>query len=76
MEALVAWRREKAAALGLPAYMVLHQKTLLGLADACPGSRAQMLTVPGFGPALWEKYGLEILKLFSSFQKARKDVEA
>ncbi len=73
VEALVAWRREKAAALGVPAYIVLHQKTLLGLADACPGSRAQMLTVPGFGPVLWEKYGLEILKLLSSFQKVRKD---
>ena len=76
VEALVAWRREKAAALGVPAYIVLHQKTLLGLADACPGSRAQMLTVPGFGPVLWEKYGLEILKLLSSFQKVRKDIEA
>ena len=76
VEALVAWRREKAAALGVPAYIVLHQKTLLGLADACPGSRAQMLTVPGFGPVLWEKYGLEILKLLSSFQKVREGIEA
>ena len=76
MEALVAWRREKAAALGVPAYIVLHQKTLLGIADACPGSRPQMLAVPGFGPALWEKYGLEILKIISSFQKNRKDDEA
>ena len=65
VEVLVAWRRRKAAELGVPAYIVLHQKTLLNLADACPATRAEMLAVPGFGPGLWEKCGPEILELLA-----------
>ena len=65
VEALIAWRREKARELGVPAYVVLHQKTLLGIADAKPDSRAQLLAVFGFGPELWKKYGMEILKVLS-----------
>ena len=65
VERLIAWRREKAHAENVPAYVILHQKTLLGIADANPGSRAQLLAVPGFGPALWSKYGIEILNLLS-----------
>lgn len=63
---LIAWRRAKAAELGVPAFHVLHQKTLLAIADTLPGSRAALLDVPGFGPGLWEKYGLEILKQLSA----------
>ena len=66
VEALIKWRREKARELGVPAYVILHQKALLGIADAKPDSRAQMLAVPGFGPELWKKYGMEILKVLSS----------
>ena len=65
VETLIAWRREKARELGVPAYVVLHQKTLLGIADAKPDSRAQLLAVHGFGPELWKKYGMEILKVLS-----------
>lgn len=63
VEALVAWRRKKAEELDVPAFHILHQKALLGIADTKPDSRAQMLSVHGFGPGLWEKYGLEILKV-------------
>ena len=66
VEALVAWRREKARELGVPAYVVLHQKTLLGIADAKPDSRAQLLEVYGFGPELWKKFGMEILKVLAT----------
>ena len=66
VEKLIDWRREKARELGVPAYVVLHQKTLLGIADAKPDSRAQLLEVWGFGPELWKKYGMEILKVLSS----------
>ena len=65
VERLVAWRREKAREQGVPAYLVLHQKTLLGIADAKPDSRAQLLDVWGFGPELWKRYGMEILRVLS-----------
>lgn len=66
VEALIAWRREKARELGVPAFHILHQKTLLGIADAKPDSRAQLLEVYGFGPELWKKFGMEILKVLGS----------
>ena len=44
----------------------LQEKALLNLADARPLSRAAMLAIPGFGPGLWSKYGLEILNILSS----------
>ena len=66
VEALIAWRREKAQTRGVPAFHILHQKALLNIADARPLSRAALLAVPGFGPGLWEKYGLEILKILSA----------
>ena len=66
VEALVAWRREKARELGVPAFHILHQKTLLGIADAKPDSRAQLLEVYGFGPELWKKFGMEILKVLAT----------
>ena len=62
---LVAWRRERAAEQNVPAYVILHQKTLLGIADAKPSSREEMLTVKGFGERLWEKFGAEILEVIS-----------
>ena len=66
VEALVAWRREKARELGVPAFHILHQKTLLGIADAKPDSRTQLLEVYGFGPELWKKFGMEILKVLAT----------
>jgi superfamily II DNA helicase RecQ len=66
VEALRAWRLETARALGVPAYHVLHQKTLLGIADAAPATREDMLKVHGFGPRMWEKYGAEILEVMDA----------
>lgn len=64
--ALIAWRREKAAELGVPAFHILHQKTLLHLADALPSTREAFLAVPGFGPGLWKKYGTELVELLAA----------
>lgn len=67
MEALVAWRKEKCAESNIPAYMVLHQKTLLQIADNIPESREELMQTDGFGKAKWEKYGEEILRLVGRF---------
>jgi superfamily II DNA helicase RecQ len=64
--ALIAWRKEKAAEQGVPAFHILHQKTLLHLADALPSTREEFLSVPGFGPVLWKKYGVELMELLAA----------
>jgi superfamily II DNA helicase RecQ len=64
--ALIAWRKEKAAEQGVPAFHILHQKTLLHLADTLPSTREEFLAVPGFGPVLWKKYGVELMELLAA----------
>ncbi len=63
VQALVDWRREKCRQDNVPAFMVLHQKTLLAIADLAPATREELLTVKGFGKAKCDKYGDEILKV-------------
>lgn len=60
---LLAWRRERSRALGISAYIILTQKTLYAIADAAPQTEGELLNVPGFGPILFEKYGLDILRI-------------
>lgn len=62
-EALTRWRREKAREKQVPAYHILHQRVLLAIADEAPASEKDLLEVPGFGTALLERYGKEILHL-------------
>lgn len=66
---LVAWRKEKYVDLGVPPYVVLSQKTLLGIADACPETKAELLAVSGFGKVKWTLYGQEILDLVAASRK-------
>ena len=60
---LQEWRRERCVADKLPAYMIMHQSTLLEIASAVPKSKAELLAIKGFGKARFDKYGCEILKI-------------
>lgn len=61
-EALRLWRREKAVELGnLPAYVVYTDRTLKELAARMPETQADLLAVPGIGPAKARQYGAETL---------------
>jgi RecQ family ATP-dependent DNA helicase len=66
-EALVArlkeWRAAEARRLGIPAFVVLHDRTLAALAQARPENPQQLLEVSGMGPAKVERFGKEILEL-------------
>ena len=62
---LQEWRRERCVADKLPAYIIMHQSTLLEIASAVPKSKAELLAIKGFGKASFDKYGDEILKITS-----------
>ena len=47
----------------VPAFRVLHDRTLVAIAAARPAAEAELLGVPGFGPALLKRYGERILSL-------------
>jgi ATP-dependent DNA helicase RecQ len=66
-EALAAqlrqWRTVETKRLGVPAYVVLHDRTLQAVALARPANVAQLLAIDGIGPAKAERFGEAILKL-------------
>jgi ATP-dependent DNA helicase RecQ len=49
---------------GVPAYLIFNDATLLEMAVRKPKNEADLLQVPGVGPAKLEKYGDAFLKLF------------
>jgi DNA helicase-2/ATP-dependent DNA helicase PcrA len=65
-EALRAWRRKRAEADGVPAYVVFNDRTLAALAERRPRSRGELLTVEGIGPAKLDRYGEELLGLLAT----------
>ena len=56
-EALRAHRLERAKELGVPPYVVAHDRTLYDLARVRPRSMEELLLVDGIGPAKAERYG-------------------
>ena len=69
-EALAArlreWRTAEAKRLGVPAYLVLHERTLQAVAIVRPANPAQLLSIDGIGPAKAERFGEAILKMCDS----------
>ncbi len=62
-ERLRAWRREKAREDGLPAYCVLHDRTLYAIARARPVTLRDLSQVHGMGTARLQNYGDDILNV-------------
>ncbi len=62
-DALRTWRAELAREQGVPAYVILHDKTLRELAMRRPANTDELLTVPGIGQAKAERYGETLLGL-------------
>ncbi|HEX5391992.1 MAG TPA: DNA helicase RecQ [Rhodocyclaceae bacterium] len=62
-EALRAWRTELAKEQGVPAYVILHDRSLREIAQLRPATRAELLNVPGIGEAKAERYGDALMKV-------------
>jgi ATP-dependent DNA helicase RecQ len=65
-ERLRAWRLERARNDEVPAYVVLHDRTLKELASAKPRSPAALAAVNGFGPTKLERYGEDVLAVIAA----------
>ena len=57
------WRTETAREQGVPAYVILHDKTLRELAEVRPVSHGLLATINGMGSAKIEHYGEALLAL-------------
>ncbi|MCW5594654.1 MAG: DNA helicase RecQ [Rhodocyclaceae bacterium] len=65
-ERLRAWRGETAKAHGVPAYVILHDTTLLELVRQRPQSLDAMRLVSGIGVRKLENYGAALLELLAA----------
>ncbi|MCV0402882.1 MAG: ATP-dependent DNA helicase UvrD2 [Chloroflexi bacterium] len=63
LEKLIAWRRERARADVVPAYVVADNKTLAAIAARRPTDEDGLLAVPGIGQRKVATYGPEILEI-------------
>jgi ATP-dependent DNA helicase RecQ len=61
--ALRAWRADIARQRSVPAYVVLHDSTIDGIAAARPSTLNALRNIPGIGDKKLEHYGDEILAL-------------
>ena len=59
------WRREESARRGVPAYVVLHDRTLEALAAGRPASLDALSEITGIGPAKLAAYGPALLSLLT-----------
>jgi ATP-dependent DNA helicase RecQ len=61
--ALRAWRSQIARTRGVPAYVVLHDSTIDGIATSRPRTLEQLRGIPGIGDKKLEHYGEELIAL-------------
>jgi len=69
-QALRAWRSERSSRDSVPAYVVLSNKHIAGIAAAMPADAAELRACDGIGPARLERYGDEILPVLDSVRDA------
>lgn len=62
-ERLKEWRAAEAKKLGVPAFVVLHDRTLNALAASRPRSPHELLRIEGMGPSKVGRFGTAILEL-------------
>jgi DNA helicase-2/ATP-dependent DNA helicase PcrA len=65
-ERLKEWRRKRAQADGVPAYVVFHDRTLVEIAERRPHDRSGLASISGIGPAKLERYADEVLQVTST----------
>jgi len=63
VEKLKAWRLAEARRLGVPAFRILTDAALNGIAASRPSTARELLAIPGIGLSTVEKYGGQIFRL-------------
>jgi ATP-dependent DNA helicase RecQ len=64
--ALKAWRTETARKRGVPAYVVLHDATIDGIAAVRPASLVELRGIAGIGDKKLEHYGTELMDVINA----------
>jgi DNA helicase-2/ATP-dependent DNA helicase PcrA len=72
-ELLRSWRLERSRADGVPAFVVLSDAHLQGIAQRMPTTPVELRSCPGIGPTKLERYGDEILALLTDSTDSTDD---
>ncbi|MCL2413953.1 MAG: HRDC domain-containing protein [Bacteroidales bacterium] len=62
-EELRLWRKVRAEELDLPAYCILHTKTLVSIVNLKPQTLEELAKIKGFGKTKIKSFGAEILEI-------------
>jgi DNA helicase II / ATP-dependent DNA helicase PcrA len=73
--ALREWRSQRSRADGVPAYVVLNDRHLRGIAERRPTTTDGLASCPGIGPAKLAAYGDELLALVRAAESVPADRE-
>ena len=57
------WRKQLSQELNIPAYIIMHDRTLLEIATKIPQTIMELESIHGFGPTKVMKYGEDLLEL-------------
>jgi ATP-dependent DNA helicase RecQ len=71
--ALRAWRADVAKKRGVPAYVVLHDSTIDGIAAVQPATLNELRGIAGIGDKKLEHYGQELISLIKATAAQRPD---
>ena len=64
---LTQWRTAQSKEEGIPAYVILTQKSLLAIADQLPRDRKSLLKISGIGTAKVDRFGAEIIQMVEDY---------
>jgi len=68
-QSLKEWRTNKAAKENVPAYQVLHQKTLVQIAVNLPDTLTDLQKIKGIGDKLTKRYGDELVAMVADYRR-------
>ena len=71
-EKLQEWRTARFKKDNIPAYMIMHQSTLMAIASWAPQTKGELMRIKGFGEESFKKYGEEILQITAEFKNAEE----
>ena len=68
---LTSFRNEEAAAQGVPVYLILQQKAILGITNLLPADPHALSRIPWLGKKTIEKYGDRLLEITREYLAER-----
>ncbi len=63
VDALRSWRLEESRRRRIPAFRIMTDKVMYGIASSKPGDEAALLAIHGVGPAFAKKHGARVLEM-------------